>query len=152
MGVETQINLNFGVKLHSVWTSMSLSPSGFEYFKDGAQFMELPDGRPAEKRTWAEVFMHGLPIDGHHQLSESTRTKPLPKRKRKEKEGLNDEKCRCECCGDVVSVNCGLVRTSWGANARFVSMCGQCYELECCRGCGVWSGSGLCRGCRSDMW
>lgn len=172
--------------------SLNQKPNFFEYF-DESQFMFLPDGRVAyatDRSTWANVFLHGIPINEHLETQHTVNIPKWikPKKSQKTNEELNNgNKCDdchnktedvifvttydgkrkivcdqcvpsiqqsmsgkdCVCC--YLSRNCIAVRTDWSDKATFVPMCQDCYIVECCGSCHVWSGcSSLCKGCRHD--
>lgn len=111
---------------------MSFLPQGFEYFADAGKFMVLPDGRIAyhtERRSWVEVFLHGLPLDDY-LYSQSIKPNPFQfewkvykKRKSKKKESLNDGG-KCDLCKEEMKTV--IFRKT--RNHGKVAICQQCYD------------------------
>ena len=127
---------------------MSLLPQGFEYFADAGKFMVLPDGRIAyrtERRTWAEIFLHSLPLDDH-LYSQCVKPRPCykfdwkvrKKSKTKKKECLTDGD-KCDLCKKVMKTVIFRATSEYGK----VIICQACSNilsyiesLETCLCCG----------------
>jgi hypothetical protein len=98
-------------------------------FADTKSFMELPDGRIAyctQKRTWCEVFLHGLALDDYfhsqtHKPNICCDFKYIPSRPRRERECLNDED-RCDLCKDPFD-SIGFFSYSDGKKDALCSVC-----------------------------
>lgn len=52
----------------------------------------------------------------------------------------------CDCCCNK------LFGQSFHIDYMSNTLCFLCASIECCRGCGLFCGGSLCRGCRHDMF